>query len=356
MAAPRAANERGLARAWAAVERFAFAPASAAPLAALRIGIASVLLVQAGMVAPALFELYGRSGILQGPLLDALGRPGPVRLSWLIDRLAPLGIGEAPVLVAVGALYVLALVALLVGWHTRLAAAGAWLSHLMLMMTADSTNYGVDQFANIFLFYLMWMPAGAALSLDRRLGRAPAGPTSAARLSLRVVQIHLCVVYLMSGLGKALGEQWWNGDAIWRTLNMPDYRQYDFTWLAHTPWLAVGAGWTVLLIECGYPLMIWPRRTRRIWVAATVALHAGIAVFMGLVVFGAIMAVLTLAAFAVRADPPGAVRAEADALRGKDAKPAPRHSHGLPAGVLRARPRDRHAYGKTCRAGKVCQR
>ncbi|WP_437311973.1 hypothetical protein [Sorangium sp. So ce388] len=305
MAAPRAAIERGFARAWAAVERFAFAPASAAPLAVLRIGLASVLLIQAGMVAPALFELYGRSGILQAPLLDALGSPGSVRLSWLIDRLAPLGIGEAPIIVAVGAFYVLALVALLAGWHTRMAAAGAWFAHLALMMTADSTNYGVDQFANIFLFYLMWMPSGAALSLDRWLGRTPGGPTSMARLALRVVQIHLCIVYLTSGLGKALGEQWWNGDAIWRTLNMPDYRQYDFTWMAYHPWLAVGAGWMVLLIECGYPLMIWPRRTRRLWVAATVALHVGIAVFMGLGVFGAIMAVLTISAFAVRADPPG---------------------------------------------------
>ncbi|WP_438025716.1 HTTM domain-containing protein [Sorangium sp. So ce233] len=323
MAAPRAANERGFARAWAAVERFAFAPASAAPLAALRIGLASVLLIQAGMVAPALLDLHGRSGILQAPLADALGRPGFVWLGWLMDRLAPLGVGEAPILVAVGASYVLALVALLVGWHARMAAAGAWFSHLMLMMTADSTNYGVDRFANIFLFYLMWMPAGAALSLDRWLGRAPVGPTSAARLALRVVQIHLCIVYLMSGLGKALGEPWWNGDSIWRTLNMPEYRQYDFTWLAYYPWLAMAAGWMVLLIECGYPVMIWPRRTRRLWVAATVALHVGIAAFMGLGVFGAIMAVLTIAAFAVRADPPGPVLSEADALRSSAAAGAP---------------------------------
>jgi hypothetical protein len=209
---------------------------------------------------------------------------------------------------------VLALVALLVGWNTRVAAAGAWFSHLMLMMTADSTNYGVDQFANIFLFYLTWMPSGAALSLDRRLGRAPIGPTSMARFALRVVQTHLCVVYLASGLGKAFGEQWWNGDAIWRTLNLPDYRQYDFTWLARYPWLAVGAGWMVLLVEIGYPILIWPRRTRRLWVAATVALHVGIVAFMGLSVFGAIMAVLTISAFAVRANPPGSMLSETDAL------------------------------------------
>ncbi|WP_437577702.1 hypothetical protein [Sorangium sp. So ce887] len=334
MAAPRAAMERWLAQAWAAVERFAFAPASAAPLAVLRIGLASVLLIQAGMVAPALFDLYGRAGILQTPLVDALGRPGFVRLSWLIDRLAPLGIGDVPIIVAVCAFYVLALFALLAGWRTRVAAAAAWFSHLMLMMTADSTNYGVDQFANIFLFYLMWMPAGAALSLDRWLGRAPIGPTSIARFALRVVQIHLCIVYLVSGLGKALGEQWWNGEAIWRTLNLPDYRQYDFTWLAYYPWLAVGAGWMVLLIETGYPVMIWPRRTRRLWVAATVALHVGIAAFMGLGVFGAIMAVLTLSAFAVRAEPPESMPSETAALRSEDAG-APRCALSAAAGPWR---------------------
>ncbi|WP_437723024.1 hypothetical protein [Sorangium sp. So ce861] len=308
----------------------------------LRIGLAAVLLIQAGMVAPALFDLYGQSGILQGPLLDALGRPGSVRLGWLMDRLATLGVGGVPVIAAVGVSYVLALAALLAGWHTRMAAAGAWLSHLtLLMMTADSTNYGVDRFANIFLFYLMWMPAGAALSLDRRLGRAPVGPTSMARLALRVVQVHLCIVYLASGLGKALGEQWWNGEAIWRTLNMPEYRQVDFTWLAYYPWLAVGAGWMVLLIELGYPLMIWPRRTRRLWVAATVALHVGIAAIMGLVIFGAIMAVLTISAFAVRADAAGSMLSETDALRSEDARPAPRPSHGPPAVPLS----DRRAGG-----------
>ncbi|XYH94052.1 hypothetical protein ACMHYB_40320 [Sorangium sp. So ce1128] len=338
LAAPRAVSGRGLSRVWAAVERFAFAPASAAPLAVLRIGLASVLLIQARMVAPALFDLYGRSGILQTPLLDALGTPGFVRLSWLIDGLAPLGIGEVPIIVAVGAFYVFALVALLAGWHTRVAAAGAWFSHLLLMMTADSANYGVDRFANIFLFYLMWMPAGAALSLDRWLGRTPIGPRSMARLALRVVQIHLCIVYLMSGLGKALGEQWWNGEAIWRTLNMPEYRQYDFTWLAYYPWLAVGAGWMVLLIESGYPLMIWPRRTRRLWVAATVALHVGIAAFMGLGVFGAIMAVLTISAFVVRANPPDSMLSKTDALRSEDAKSAPHQLHGQPAVTLSDRP------------------
>lgn len=72
--------------------------------------------------------------------------------------------------------------------------------------------------------------------------------------------------------------------------------------MAHHPWIPTISGCLVLLVEVGYAFLIWPRRSRRLWVAATLALHVGIAVFMGLVVFGALMAVLTIAAFGVRAD------------------------------------------------------
>ncbi len=301
-AGPRFAVRAALARAWLSLDRFALAPASAMPLAALRIGLASVLLLQAAMVGPALLELYGRSGILQGPLHDVLAGSDGVRIGWLIDRLAPLGVSEGPIVMGTGALYTLALVALLLGWRARAAAALAWLTHLTLMMTADSTNYGADDYANIFLFYLIWMPSGAALSLDRRLGRVPVDPPETTRLSLRVIQLHLCISYLASGLMKASGEQWWTGEAVWRSVMLPTYRQVDFSWFAQHTWFPMIAGWFVVLVEVGYAFLIWPRRSRRLWVAATLALHVGIAVFMGLVVFGALMAVLTIAAFGVSAD------------------------------------------------------
>ncbi|XXX74247.1 hypothetical protein WMF30_42045 [Sorangium sp. So ce134] len=56
-------------------------------------------------------------------------------------------------------------------------------------------------------------------------------------------------------------------------------------------------------MEIGYAFLIWPRLTRRYVVAATAMLHLGIAAFMGLGVFGAIMPVFTIAAFGVPADP-----------------------------------------------------
>jgi Vitamin K-dependent gamma-carboxylase len=299
-----APGKRGLlSRTGEAIQRFFLAPAWATPLAALRIGLALVLLVQAALIVPAFFVLYERSGVLQGTIRDELARPGLPYLGWLIHTLGRAGMSEATVLVSTGLVYVASLMALLLGWRTRMVAVVAWFTHLTLMMTANGTNYGADNFGNIFLFYLIWIPSGAALSMDRLAGRAPEGPTWEARLALRVIQIHLCLIYLTGGLMKASGEQWWDGDAMWRSLMLPEYRQYDFCWLADHPWVARLSGWLVVVVESGYAIFIWPRRTRRLWILATVGMHLGIALFMGLGIFGAIMVAFTVAAFGVSAEP-----------------------------------------------------
>src|SRR5262249_54241901 len=155
---------------------------------------------------------------------------------------------------------------------------------------------GVDYFVNIALFYCLWMPVGHAHSLDRRAGRVSGAPTPAARMGLRVLQLHLCMVYLSSALWKACGAQWWNGEAIWRALMRTDLGPWDpacFAWLAGMPWVAVLAGWGTLLVEGGYALFVWLPWARRWWALATIGLHLGIAGLMGLWSFSAVMIALT---------------------------------------------------------------
>jgi hypothetical protein len=286
-------------------ERFLFAPAGARPFAALRIGLAAVLIVQALQIAPMFAQFYHHSGLLRGPLMDSFTSGHVTSLGRIWSALAIGGAGEALALSVVGLLYLGSLVGMLVGWRTRLCTGAAWLLHLFFMLLAPYTNYGVDAFANVFLFYSLWGPGGDALSLDRAAGRTSDRPRATSRLLLRVMQVHLCIAYLLSGIEKASGEQWRDGEAIWRSLMTQGYHAFDFTWLAQVPWLAVVAGWSVLVVEIGYAVFIWPRRTRRWWIAAVVAMHAGIGVFMGLHVFAALMIVLTVALFGVGADPGG---------------------------------------------------
>jgi hypothetical protein len=289
-----------------AASAFFFEPASARPLAALRISLSAVLLGQAWLLRTEVLDLLAHDGIVQGDLARDLGDAWTPHLSWLVDRLAPLGVSESSCLHAVCGLYVVSLVGLGLGLFTRVASVLAWFLHWALLSTGGTTIYGADTYAHIFLFYLMWAPAGAAWSLDVAQGRAPRAPSEMARLGLRVMQLHLCMSYLASGIQKSVGVQWWNGELIWRALSLPVYQQLDTSWLASVPWLSQIAGWTALFIELGYLVFIWPRRTRRLWIAAIVALHLGIAVFLGLGVFGAIMCVLTLSLFGVSPEPRGA--------------------------------------------------
>jgi hypothetical protein len=74
-------------------------------------------------------------------------------------------------------------------------------------------------------------------------------------------------------------------------------------------WFRIGVA-AVLLVQAfalvggllelfGYAFLVWPRRTRRLTALATLGLHAGIAVTMGLWSFSALMMVLTGSAFLV---------------------------------------------------------
>lgn len=285
---------------------FVSAPASPRPLGVLRIGLASVLLVQALLIAPNVLELFGQRGVMQWALAEELLADGVPRIRWVAEWLAPLGVSDVAAVRGTFLLYVAGLSALLLGWHTRVAAVVTWLTHLVLIMSVRGSVYGVDDFAHIALFYCVFFPIGGWGSLDVAAGRASPEPSAGARLALRVLQIHLCFIYTSSGIEKALTPpyQWLDGEAIWRTFVLPDYRMFfDLTWTAAFPWAVKLMAWGTLVLEIGYGVFVWPRATRKLWAWSTIAMHVGIALFMGLVSFAAFMIVLTFSAWLVSAEP-----------------------------------------------------
>jgi len=282
---------------------FFFKPVHAKPLAALRIGLACILLVQAYMMRRDCLEFFAENGFVQRPLAAYLGVAHTPSIAWIVKAFAHWNIGESACIYSVSGAYVVALVLMLFGLWTRLSTLSAWFLHWLLMYSSYATNYGVDLFAHVFLFYLMFLPAGAAWSLDVKWRGVNPAATPMARLGLRIIQLHLCIMYLASGLEKATGIQWWNGELLWRALQLPVYRQFDMSWLAHYPLLPMIGGWTTLMVETLYCIFIWPRRTRRLWIFAICCLHGGIIVFLGLSLFGATMCILTLSAFGVSTEP-----------------------------------------------------
>ena len=133
---------------------------------------------------------------------------------------------------------------LMIGFFSRTMAV---LAYLIAVSYANRVTpgayFGLDKINCLLAMYLMLGPCGARYSIDRiwRLRRgAPreVPPSVAANLAIRLIQLHMCIIYLFSGLGKLQGESWWNGEASLVLLGQSRIPVLiDMTWLANHPWL-----------------------------------------------------------------------------------------------------------------------
>lgn len=281
--------------------RFWLSPAHPDGAAFLRLALAVIGLLQLSMLWPHLLPLYGNFGFIQWAVLESSNGAWVPSIGKVALLLEPLGVASATTVYVLFTLYATSLVGLLAGYRTRAFAVAAWATHAITLNSGFFSLYGVDTMLHILFFYLMFAPAGARWSVDahlaRRRSRDLAAPSAAARISMRMIQLHLCLIYLNTGVAKARGSQWWDGEAIWRAMMMPQFNVVDMSWITAYPWLAAISAWSVLLIEAGYAVFIWIPATRRIALVSTILMHVGIGVTMRLWLFSAVMISFNLAAF-----------------------------------------------------------
>ena len=271
-----------------------FRPVSARPLAGLRVGLPLLLLFHLIWLSNDILSLHGSRGIIPWELTDLLRDPWVPGLPTLAKVFLPVGINAHTAIILLLSVYAGSLLSLALGLHARLSAFLAWGLHLSLVTSGFASFYGVDQLATTFLFYLFVFPSGRAWTFvsRRREETMPVG-------CLRVMQVHLCVIYLAAGLFKAMGREWWNGEAIWQAVSQPAFSTFDLSSLARHSWISMFASWGTLVVEIGYAFLIWPCRTRKVWCLATIGLHLAVGLLMGLVFFSSLMILLTSCLFLI---------------------------------------------------------
>ena len=102
-------------------------------------------------------------------------------------------------------------------------------------------------------------------------------PTVSANLALRLIQLHLTVIYGMAGLAKLQGPSWWDGTAIWKTMATGEFVVLDFTALAAWPVVINLVTHASLALEILYPVLVWVKLARPLVLLGVVTLHLGIA-------------------------------------------------------------------------------
>jgi predicted DCC family thiol-disulfide oxidoreductase YuxK len=247
--------------------------------------------------------------------------PAAVR-GWMADRvpggwsfwlLVPEGLSRPTWLLAMAVLAMFA-----AGLFSRTTAVLAWIIVVSTARRAPTALYGFDQMISTWTLYLAISGAsGQAVSLDRFLARwranrrelraraskfspwrPPSGvpvPSVAANLGLRLIQLHLCLIYGMAGLAKLRGDAWWDGSAAWGVVAAGEFRRFDLTALASWELFLNAVTHAGLALELLYPALIWVPRLRPLILALVLGMHVGIDTFLGLTEFALAMVAGNLA-------------------------------------------------------------
>ncbi|QDV27912.1 HTTM domain-containing protein [Aureliella helgolandensis] len=198
---------------------------------------------------------------------------------------------------------ILASLLMMLGCATRVTIPLAWWMTLMVCHRMTGALFGLDQIVMLLAMYLMVARSGSVWSVDAvwrdRRGESYWLPSARAsvgnNVATRLIQLHLCVIYLFGGLSKMRGEMWFDGSALWFSAVNFEYQSLDITWLGYMPFLIATLTSLTLFWETFYCALVWPRATRPFALGMAVLVHAGIGLALGMVTFGVIMLTANLA-------------------------------------------------------------
>lgn len=249
-------------------------------LAALRVGLGAVLLV----------DLWTRTGRFRALYTDAGVFPRAFLEPWMRATIAPFhqldgGFAWQALLFFLAAA---AAVCLLLGWRTRLATAASWLLLVSLHSRQPMVlNFG-DDILRMALFWSLFLPLGRRWSLDARRAPPAADPDApVCSVASAAYLAQIACVYLFAGLLKS-GPDWHrDGTALYYALSMDAW----VTPIGVAVRECAGLVWAVtratLALELVGPFLLFAPLAwlRMATVLAFWALHLGIALAYTLGIF-----------------------------------------------------------------------
>ncbi|WP_310405502.1 HTTM domain-containing protein [Chryseobacterium vietnamense] len=268
-------------------------------LSFFRVAIGIVILLQFTAVLPDFEKLFSSSSIIPQDIMSVFTPDWLITFSKIVSYLQTLGVEESTTIAITKVSFITLCVFIIIGFYSRVSALLLLILQIALLKGSSFFAYGADFFTSMSLFYLILFPADRYFSLRNFIfGRKP-GNINFTPVK-RLFQIHISIAYFFSGLDKALGFNWWNGESIWKAIHLPYSNRdlnIDFSWLVEHSYVLNLIGWSTIIIEMCYPFFIWYKPTQKTWFFLTISMHIGIALVLNLYYFSAIMIVWNITNF-----------------------------------------------------------
>lgn len=168
-------------------------------------------------------------------------------------------------------------ISLTVGFLTRLNSAVVFLCLASIQQRNLYITHGGDTFLRLAGFFLIFAPAGAALSVDRliciRRGKQDPRTQPWSPWAQRMIQFELALMYFATFCWKAQGTPWIEGTALGYVYHLDELRRFPLPgWFLHPLFLKAGT-WCALALEFSLGVLIWIQEFRYYLMAAGVLFH-----------------------------------------------------------------------------------
>jgi len=292
--------------------RFWFAPSDPVSLCVLRVVVGVIVFYTLLTYSPDLDRFFTEGGML--PLdvvreaVDEAASQGdrPIRLSYFNYLFTSGEVWAAHVIgLAVVAMFVL-------GVLTRVTSIASLIVLLSYVQRAPMLTSELEWVLAMLMLYLCIGPCGRVLSVDawlrrRRASRSPASaavsvshapeatPSMWATVSLRLVQLHLCLIYVMIVASKLNSITWWDGTAVGFLATGEINPWIDFRWIRTHNYLM--NAWThfILLFEITFPILIWNRTFRPLLLVLSILSWGSLLLVSGLITYCLVMMIAGVA-------------------------------------------------------------
>lgn len=258
-------------------------PTSPYPLAAFRIALGFILILNGLLLLPDLGVWFSQEAVTSLATILSIQSPGRLNLFVMF--------GDSPATVAaVMAAYLLAAMAFLVGWRPRIMAAIFFVCLVSLNHRNPLAFTSGDALLRLLSFFFIFAPSATVWAI--RQEPAPGGRICP--MAFRLMQFQVCLVYFSGFLAKLQGSMWRDGTAVYVVQQLSEFERLPLPALFTTPWVCQVLTWGTLALEGSFPFLVWFKETRLPILGALVLFHLGIEYSMNIQLFEWTMIVCSL--------------------------------------------------------------
>lgn len=270
---------KSLAASW---NRFFFAPESPLPIAVFRIVYGALVAITLLLLSPDWLNWYGTHAWVSPATMHRLEPGTRINLFALLPQ-------SDAWICAFLILVLAAAICLSAGFLTRLSSVIVFLG----LASIDQRNlyilHGGDTFLRLAGFFLMFAPAGAALSVDRWL-RMRRGKPDTALIPIRpwaqrMIQFELSLLYFAAFWWKAQGTPWVQGTALGYVYHLDELRRFPVPDFFMNPTMISLETWGTLALEFSLGVLIWFKDIRYYLLAVATVFHLAIELTLNIPMF-----------------------------------------------------------------------